>query len=139
MSSPILFQFTDFEWTVHSSDQLIDPLYPQLDHTLGQRSGNYLLLKAQTPRSQADRAVLVSDHYDIDSNRSFCLNLFYYIKNQNNYGTSRFELFQAENNNLYKKIGQVIGQTSTTGWTAFNVTATAMSTASKNMWFYLVS
>ena len=130
--------YTDFEWVVHSPDYSSSSLYPTTDHTLGKRSGNYLLLKAESPRRISDRAVLVSDHYDIPTSGSFCVKLYYFFNNMNRVGASRFEFYQAENNEHYKKLAEVIGTTSNTTWVQFQVTAKAMSTSSKNMWFYLV-
>ena len=135
-----LLVMADFEWVVYSPEgKMYSPLYSQMDHTLGKVSGNYLLLKAQSPRNVGDRAILVSDHYDIDSNRSFCLQFYYMFGKQDNQGSSRFEIYQGENNGIYTKIGQVIGTVANSTWIPFNVTAKPSSTTSKNMWFYLVT
>ena len=139
ITSMDVLKYTDFEWHVFSPDSETQSQAPASDHTLGKRAGNYLLLNIRYPRLVGDRAVLVSDHYDIDSNRSFCFQLYYYFKNSGSPGDSRFEVYQAENNNQYQKVGQVIeGTSNNKGWTKFEVTAKAMSTYSKNMWFYLV-
>ena len=135
-----ILKYTDFQWTVHSpdGDASGDSLYPSVDHTLGKKSGNYLVFKAQSPQNPLDRAVLVSDHYDIDSSRSFCLKFYYYAKTSFSKVNSKIEVYQGENNNKYKKIAQVVAYKSTNTWQEIRVSAKAMSTASKNIWFYLV-
>ena len=131
-------RYSDFEWVVHSPDTFIDALYPRVDHSLGRRSGNYLLFTTQTPRKLWDRAVVVSDHYHIDNNRSFCLKLYYYGNTLQSIGNSGFEIYQVENNGINKKIAKVILTQNTTSWTQLIVRAKAMSGYSKNMWFSLV-
>ena len=137
-----IVRYTDFEWEVHSPDHSLgsDPSYPKTDHTLNKASGNYLLMTTKFPRQVADRAVLVSDHYDIDNNRSFCLSFFYFTRATSNMGTDvRLEVYQAEaNTNLYK-IGEILSITFTGGWKKYWITAKAKSALSTNMWFYLVS
>ena len=108
-------------------------------------------MRAQSPQQVGDRAVLVSDHYDIDNSRSFCVKFFYQIKSQSAVGrTSKLEVFQTDDYlfssqgdfSLVKriaKIGEVGGSGSTLDWTQFNVTAKPSNAGSVNMWFYLVS
>ena len=134
-----VLKYTDFEWTVHSSDNNYDPLYPQRDHTLNMLSGNYLLLRAVQPRQVYDRAIVVSDHFKITpQNRSLCLKFFYYITYQTFGQFSHLEIYQAENINTIKKIGQISSSLSPNQWTLYNITARALNSSSTNMWFYLV-
>lgn len=135
-----VIKYTDFEWDVHTPEFDHYILYPERDHTLNKPSGNYLIMKANGVRNTWDRAVLVSDRFDLDSNRSFCLKLFYYVKNNNEFGNegSKFEIFQSESYNQVKKIGEVSGTNHTTSWVPLSVTATPISTQSNTIWFYLV-
>ena len=137
-----VLKYPDFEWVVYSPDSFYNSLFPTIDHTLSKSSGNYLLMKGGSPRKVGDRAILVSDHYDIDSSRSLCLQFYYYFKNQYTSLSNppRFEVYLGEDysTNVYRKIGQVIGTITNTSWTKFEITATAITTNSKNLWFYLV-
>ena len=118
------------------------PLYPNKDHTLNRQTGNYLAFDMD--RTGNDRAVLVSDHYDLDASRSFCLSFFYQFNlDASSQGNPRFEVYASENGfgqaGLIHKIGQVIGkQGGTADWTPFSVTGKSKTRDSKLMWFYLV-
>ena len=140
ITSVDVVNYADFEWIVHTPDYQPSELFPPRDHTLGKAAGNYLVMKANEKRTVSDRALLVSDHYQLDPTRSFCFKLFYYIKNKPEAGMrgSKFEVFQSENYAKIMKIGEVLGSSSTTDWMQFNVTARAQNTTSINLWFYLV-
>ena len=134
-----ILRYTDFEWEVHSPDNDNDGRYPSADHTLNKRSGNYLLLDGLSPQKTGDRAVLVSDHYDIDKNRSFCLSFYYFMNTPTAGGDkNRIEIYQSEGNGQVYKIGDIRLSLPRQEWLQFNVTATAKNTTAKNMWFYLV-
>lgn len=133
---------TDFTWTVHSPIHGFNVYYPTLDHTLEKPIGNYLLLRADAPRKLGDRAVLMSDRYDIDpNNRTFCLKFFYFLRNTGNFNVySKLEIFQSENYKQVKKIYQISSTlNSRPQWMAFNITVKPEYPNSINMWFYLVS
>ena len=132
-----VIKYTDFEWAVRSPDEAIDTSYPRTDNTLNRASGNYLLMTAQSPQKVADRAVIVSDHYDIDGNRSFCLSFFYYLKSSSS-PSFHLEIFQSEAYSQVYKIAEIVSTKTTFVWTKFNVTAKAKNSSSTNMWFYLV-
>ena len=109
-----ILEYTDFEWSVHSNDYSVYPNYPEYDHTLNKISGNYLVFNTDPPRDRYDRAVLVSDHYDIDpNNRSLCLKFFYYAfkslifypdaDSRDTTPFTRLEIFQSESYDSIKK------------------------------------
>jgi hypothetical protein len=134
---------TDFTWTVHSPIHGSNVYYPTVDHTLNKPIGNYLLLRADEPRKPGDRAVLMSDRYDIDpNNRTFCLKFFYFLRDTGNFDLySKLEIFQSENYKQVKKIYQISSapQNSIPHWMAFNITVRPENPNSINLWFYLVS
>jgi hypothetical protein len=132
---------TDFTWTVHSPIHGFNVYYPVVDHTLNKPMGNYLLLRADEPRKLGDRAVLMSDRYDIDpNNRTFCLKFFSLLKNTAKFFVySKLEIFQSENYKQVKKIYQISGFNPRSDWMAFNITVKPENPNSINMWFYLVS
>jgi hypothetical protein len=132
---------TDFTWTVHSPQHGYSEAYPKIDHTLNQATGSYLLLRAEPPRKVGDRAVLMSDRYDIDpNNRMFCLKFFYFMKNMAQYDiNSKIEIFQSENFMLIQKVFQLsVIFNPNPNWTPFNITVKPENISSTNMWFYLV-
>jgi hypothetical protein len=131
---------TDFTWTVHSPQHGYSVAYPTFDHTLYQSVGSYLLLRADYPRRLGDRAVLMSDRYDLDpQNKAICLKFFYFIKNSAQYSVySKLEVFQSETYKTTKKIWQIPGYPSSPNWMAFNITVRPENISSTNMWFYLV-
>jgi hypothetical protein len=136
-----ILMMTDFTWTVHSPQHGYSAAYPRIDHTLNQAIGSYLLLRAESPRRLGDRAVLMSDRYDINpNNRTFCLKFFYFMKNiaQFNFN-SKIEIFQSENYKLVKKVAQLSANYNPNpNWTPFNITLQPENISSTNMWFYMV-
>ena len=133
-----ILKYTDFEWTVHSSDYSYATLFPQRDHTLNKVSGNYLLFDGRSPRTYYDRAIIVSDHYEITpQNRSLCLKFYYYYKSSN-YFKFYLDIYQSESFGNVTKIRQIIDDSSNDDWTLYNITAHSLNTTSTNMWFYLV-
>jgi len=136
----ILMQ-TDFTWTVHSPQHGHSNAYPRIDHTLSQPTGSYLLLRAESPRRSGDRAVLMSDRYDINpNNRMFCLKFFYFMKNMAQYPlNSKIEIFQSEDYKLVQKVDELSAIFDPNPkWTPFNITVKPENISSTNMWFYLV-
>lgn len=130
---------TDFIWIVHSPNLYVNNQYPQKDHTINQRAGRYLLLRNEQPRSPGDRAVLMSDRYDIDpKNRSFCVSFYYYINSPNLYFPTKLELFQSEDYRQVIKIKQISDFQMSKDWTKVSVTAQPLNKTSTIMWFYLV-
>lgn len=131
-------RYSDFEWEVHSRERDNQPSYPAYDHTLKRASGNYLLLRTSSQQRVGDRAILVSDHYDIDQkNNTFCFELYYLMINNILGMPGRFEIYQSESSTKTKKIGEVVGNV-TNDWVKYEVTAKPIDSSSIDMWFYLV-
>jgi len=132
---------TDFTWIVHSPQHGYSVAYPKVDHTLNQAIGSYLLLRAESPRRVGDRAVLMSDRYDLNpQNKAFCLKFYYFFKNSAIYSMySKLEVYQSEIYKTTRKIWQISGYYPNPSWVAFNITVRPENISSTNMWFYLVS
>ena len=129
---------TDFTWTVHSPSHGLSAIYPGIDHTLNSYYGSYLLLKNESPRKVGDRAVIMSDRYDISKSKALCLRFFYWLKNVGSIQTnSKLGVYQSENYTNVRKIGEYSGLTNT--WASVNITIVPENTSSTDMWIYLVS
>src|SRR5579883_2365080 len=130
---------TDFTWTVHSPSHGFSSYYPAIDHTLRTYYGSYLLLKNESPRKAGDRAVLMSDRYDITSSKAICFRFNYWLKNIVPVTTySKLGVFQSENYTQVKKIAEyALANTNT--WVQVNLTIVPENKSSSDIWIYLVS
>ena len=140
IKSTILEQ-SDFTWTVHSPSQNHLTQYPSFDHTFGKANGYYLLLKADASRTEGQRAILMSDRYDIDPNdRKLCLSFYYYFKKSDDSSAqTQLDVYQSEQiSNVFKIIKILSPIKSVDKWIPFNITVRPIVKNSTNIWFYLV-
>lgn len=127
---------TDFTWTVHSPEHGLNPNYPQKDHTLNSASGSYLLLRNDPPRKAYDRAVLISDRFDVNGTDGLCMRFFLYLGGSNPSISSKLSAYTSEN---YTTVRLVYSHTGTSNsWFSWNVSIPAQSPNTRNMWLYLV-
>ncbi|XP_033638977.1 MAM and LDL-receptor class A domain-containing protein 1-like [Asterias rubens] len=70
-------QVADFKWSVQKGSTGSSGTGPQFDHTLGTGKGYYMFIEASSPRTQGDKARLMSG--DIAPSSEYCVEFWYHM------------------------------------------------------------